>query len=167
MTTSLIPGILFDTVLELPHAIVGATIATKIGNPLLALPLAFLSNFLLDLLPHWNPHLYTELTKEGKVSAKTKTIVIIDSTLALIIGSFLAFRFYPDISRIMIVLLSSFFAVSTDLIEAPFFFLGSKNKFLVRLIDFQRKHQWNVSFWPGILFQGAVLLFCFLLIFFF
>jgi hypothetical protein len=153
-------------VLELPHAIVGATIATKIGNPLLAFPLAFLSNFLLDLLPHWNPHLYTELTKEGKVSPKTRMIVILDSSLALIIGSFLAFRFYPDINRIVIVLLSSLIAVSTDLVEAPFFFLGSKNKLITGLIEIQRKHQWNVSFWPGILFQGAVLLVCFLLIFF-
>lgn len=165
MTSLLNPGILFYTVLELPHAIVGATIATKIGNPLLALPLAFLSNFILDLLPHWNPHLYTELTKEGKVSPKTRRIVILDSSLALIIGSFLAFRFYPDIPRIIMVLLSSFLAVSTDLIEAPFFFLGSKNKLITGLIAFQRKLQWNVSFWPGILFQGALLLFCFLLIF--
>jgi hypothetical protein len=154
-------------VLELPHAIVGATIATKIGNPLLAFPLAFLSNFLLDLLPHWNPHLYSELKKDGRVSSKTMKIVFVDAFLALIIGLFLAFRFYPDWQMIIFILLSCLLAVSADLVEAPFFFLNSKNKYLVNLINIQRKLQWNVSFWPGILFQGALLLFCFLLIFLF
>jgi len=155
-----------NTVLELPHAIVGATIAIKTGNPFLAFPLAFLSNFILDILPHWNPHLYTELKRDGKVSSKTMKIVFIDAFLALIIGLFLAFRFYPDWTMIILILLSCFLAVSTDLAEAPFFFLNSKNKFLVKLISIQRKLQWNVSFWPGMLVQGGLLLFCFYLIFF-
>jgi hypothetical protein len=153
-------------VLELPHALVGATIAIKTGNPFLAFPLAFLSNFVLDLLPHWNPHLYTELKKDGRVSSKTTKIVAIDASLALVIGSFLAFRFYPEWQMIILILLSCLFAVSADLIEAPFFFLNSKNKYLVKLIDFQRKLQWNVSFWPGILAQGGLILFCLYLIFF-
>jgi hypothetical protein len=153
-------------VLELPHALVGATIAIKTGNPILAFPLAFLSNFVLDLLPHWNPHLYTELKKDGKVSSKTTKIVIVDASLALVIGSLIAFRFYPHWQMILLVLFSCLFAVSADLIEAPFFFLNSKNKYLVKLISFQRKLQWNVSFWPGILVQGGLLLFCFYLILF-
>jgi len=150
---------------ELPHTIVGATIATKIGNPLLAFPLAFLSNFVLDLLPHWNPHLYTEMKKKGKVSSKSTKIVILDSTLALITGLLLAFRFYPNFYKIILVLISCFLAVLADLIEAPYFFLGSKNKYIIKLIKFQGKFQWNVSFWPGILSQAFILLICFWLIF--
>jgi hypothetical protein len=153
-------------VLELPHAIVGATIATKTGNPLLAFPLAFLSNFILDFLPHWNPHLYTELERDGKVSSKSFKIVFVDSTSALIIGSLLALRFYPDFYMIILVLLSCLLAVSADLIEAPFFFLGWRNKYVIKLINLQRRLQWNVSFWPGMLVQGGLLLFCFYLIFF-
>lgn len=152
--------------LELPHALVGATIAIKTGNPFLAFPLAFLSNFVLDLLPHWNPHLYTELKKDGKLSSKTMKIVFTDAFLALIIGLFLASRFYPDWQMIILILVSCSLAVSADLVEAPFFFLNSKNKYLVNLIKFQRKLQWNVSFWPGMLVQGGLLLFCFYLIFF-
>ena len=34
------------------HLLAGAAIATKIKNPLLALILAFFSNYLLDSLPH-------------------------------------------------------------------------------------------------------------------
>lgn len=34
------------------HLLVGAAIASKISNPILALPLAFLSHYFLDLIPH-------------------------------------------------------------------------------------------------------------------
>ena len=35
-----------------PHLLVGAAIASKISNPFLALPLAFLSHYFFDLIPH-------------------------------------------------------------------------------------------------------------------
>ena len=47
--------------LETPHVAVGAAIAASIPNPLIAIPLAFASHFALELVPHWNPHLNTEL----------------------------------------------------------------------------------------------------------
>lgn len=34
------------------HLLTGAAIASRISNPILTLPLAFLSHYLLDLLPH-------------------------------------------------------------------------------------------------------------------
>lgn len=151
--------------LELPHTIVGATIATKLGNPFLALPFAFISNFLIDILPHWNPHIYQEMNHDGKVSQKSKKIIIVDSSLALIVGSLLAARFYPDLGKVTVVLAGCFLAVLADVLEAPYFFLGSKNKYILKLISFQRKFQWNVSFVPGILSQAALILACFFLLF--
>lgn len=151
--------------LELPHTIVGATLATKIGNPLLSLPLAFLSNFLLDILPHWNPHLYTELNGRGVISLKSKLIIIVDATLALVIGSLLAIRFYPDFSKVVLILAGCFFAVISDVLEAPYFFLSWKNKHILKLIGLQRKLQWNVPFLPGIISQISLILLCLFLIF--
>lgn len=151
--------------LELPHTIVGATIATKIGNPLLSLPFAFLSNFLIDLLPHWNPHLYSEMNHDGKVSKKSTIICLIDSSLALVVGLFLAFRFWPNFAKVGIALLGCFLAVLPDVLEAPYFFLGSKNKYILKLISFQRKLQWSISPTPGILTQVVLILACFLILF--
>src|SRR5690242_2115662 len=37
------------------HALSGAVIALAVKNPVLAIPLAFVSHFVLDLLPHYNP----------------------------------------------------------------------------------------------------------------
>jgi hypothetical protein len=146
--------------LELPHAIVGATIATKVGNPFLALPLAFLAHFLLDILPHWNPHIFTEMQTTGKVSKKSVTIIIVDAVLALFIGSFMAFQFWPDTNRVIIILLGAFMGVVPDLIEAPYFFFHSKNKLLLKLIHFQGALQWKTAPFVGILTQIVALLLC-------
>lgn len=150
--------------LELPHTIVGATIASKISNPAISLPLAFLSGFLVDLLPHWNPHLYTEMSRDGKVSRRSTLICLLDSSLALTLGLFFAFRFWPDYPRVIIILMGCFLAVLPDLIEAPYFFLGIKNKLLLRFIQFQRKLQWNVPLVPGILSQVTLLVIGFFLL---
>ena len=64
--------------LETPHVIVGAAIATKVVNPALALPLAFGSHFILERVPHWNPHLNTEKNKFGKITVVSTKIVILD-----------------------------------------------------------------------------------------
>lgn len=151
--------------LELPHAIIGAVIGTKIGNPFLAFPLAILSNFLLDILPHWNPHLNTELKTLGHLSKRTTFIVIVDGLLGLVIGSLLAFRFYPDIERVTMILICCFLSVSADLIEAPYFFFKLKSPFILKWIALQKKIQTNVSEVPGILSQIIFLIICFWVIF--
>lgn len=37
------------------HALTGAVIGLSVSNPLVALPLAFLSHFVLDAIPHFDP----------------------------------------------------------------------------------------------------------------
>jgi len=145
--------------------IIGATIATKIGNPLLAFPLAFLSNFLLDLIPHWNPHLNTEMKKFGHVTRKTTIICLLDGSASLIVGTLLALRFWPDIERVAIVLGAIFLAVIADLSEAPYFFLGAKGKYFEKIVAFQKRLQFNVPVIPGLAVQVVFLVACFWLLF--
>ncbi len=40
--------------LSTPHILVGGAIVKAIPNPLISLPLAFLSHFLFDFIPHWD-----------------------------------------------------------------------------------------------------------------
>ena len=150
--------------LELPHAIVGATIAIKIGNPFLSLPLAFLAHFLLDILPHWNPHIFTEMQATGKVSKKSITIIALDAFLALSVGLFMALQYWPDTNRVIIILLGAFMGVVPDLVEAPYFFFHSKNKLLLKLIHFQGGIQWKTAPFVGILTQIVTLLLCWLVL---
>lgn len=147
--------------LELPHTLVGAAIATVIPNPLISLPLSFLSHFITDYVPHWNPHLNTELKTSGKVSTQSKVIVMADAGLALMIGTYIAARS----TNFIVVMLACFLAVAPDVAEIPYYFLGLKNiSWIKKLIDYQRAHQWNVSPFIGILTQIVVVVISLLLI---
>lgn len=60
------------------HALTGALIATAVGNPVVAIPLAFGSHFVLDALPHFGE----DLDKRSSLSRK---VWIIDG-VCLVIG---------------------------------------------------------------------------------
>lgn len=143
--------------LELPHTIIGATIATKIPNPFLSIPLAFLTHIPLDLIPHWNPSLYTETKKYGRPTKKSTQLVVIDTFLSLGIGFFLASRVMPNISHALAIILACFAAVILDVIEGFYFFLGMRTQFLKNLIKFQSRYQTRVSIFPGLLIQGLAI----------
>lgn len=143
--------------LETPHALLGAAIAVKLGNPALSIPIAFASHFILEKVPHWNPHLNAETDKFGTVTRKSTLIVIIDSSLALILGSAIAFSQASNITMVIGTLLSSFAAVLPDLIEAPYFFLNIRNnEHIKRWIKFQKGIQVDAPPFWGILTQVLV-----------
>ncbi|KKT77144.1 MAG: hypothetical protein UW73_C0027G0016 [Microgenomates group bacterium GW2011_GWB1_44_8] len=139
--------------LELPHTLVGAAIATVIPDPRISLPLALLSHFVTDYVPHWNPHLNTELKAAGKISPRSKVIVMADAGLALMLGTYIA----ATSGNFLVIMAACFLAVAPDVAEIPYYFLGLKNVvWIKKLIDYQRAHQWNVSPFIGILTQVVV-----------
>ena len=143
--------------LELPHTLVGAAIATAIPNPYIALPLALASHFATDYLPHWNPHINTELKNHGAISTKSRLIILLDSGFALMFGTLIAARYLPDLSRFSVIFFACFLAVVPDVAEIPYYFLGMQNVPLIKkLINWQRNHQWNVRPVLGVLTQVVV-----------
>jgi hypothetical protein len=143
--------------LETPHVMVGAAIATKIANPFLAIPLALGSHFLLERIPHWNPHLKTETDKYGKPTTRTTIITTIDAVTALISGSLIAARALPNTGHTITILLACFFSVLPDLVESPYFFMGVRNGLLVKYIAWQKSIQEDAKLIPGILTQLAII----------
>ena len=141
--------------LETPHVAVGAAIATKIPNPWIALPLAFASHFVLEKIPHWNPHINTELKKNGKLSSNSKAVIATDVVLALFTGFTIANQALPNTAHFWTIIFASFFAVLPDLIEGPYFFLGVKNKFLNAWVKFQKSLQADTDILPGLATQLA------------
>ena len=139
--------------LETPHVIVGAAIAYKVTNPALALPLALGSHFILDMVPHWNPHLNTEAKKFGKPTTKSTIIVAVDAVTSLISGFYIASLAQPNTAHSLSILAASFFAVLPDVIEGPYFFLKMKSKIIEKWIKIQTKLQTNISTIPGLLTQ--------------
>jgi hypothetical protein len=139
--------------LETPHVVVGAAIATHIPNPIVSIPLAFLSHFALERIPHWNPHLNTEKREFGKITKKSTYIVIADSTLALASGFAIASLKAQNFSQFVVIILACFFSILPDLIEAPYFFLNLKSKFIEKWIKFQKSLQVDTTPLPGLLTQ--------------
>ena len=145
------------TVLETPHVIVGAAIATKVVHPALAIPLSFASHFLLEKIPHWNPHLNTETEKFGAPTKRSTLIVIVDASLALVSGSYIAYRALPNTALALTILASCFFSVLPDLIEGPYFFLKVRSEAVKRWIKFQKSLQVDTDVIPGLMTQFAVI----------
>lgn len=144
--------------LETPHVFVGAAIATKIPNPWIAIPLAFASHFVLEMVPHWNPHLNSETQKYGYPTRKSTALVIFDSVTALICGSTIAYSALPDVGHAATILFACLASIIPDLIEAPYFFLRIRNKIIKRWIVFQKSLQSDASPIAGLLTQFITIL---------
>lgn len=136
--------------LETPHVIVAAAIAVKAGNPWLAIPLSFISHFLLDETPHWNPHITTKEGGVKKVDPNSLKLIIADSSLALISGSVIALSFLPDYKKVITVLACCFVSVLPDLVEAPYIFFNYRHQWLRKWLFFQKSHQFDTNIFWGL-----------------
>lgn len=145
--------IIIFTMLETPHVVVGAAIATQIPNPFIAIPLVFASHFILEMVPHWNPHLNTETKKFGAPTKKSTIVTAIDSSVALLIGSFIAWRALPNTGASILILACCLTSVLPDLIEGPYFFLKVRSEWAKKWIIFQKSFQNDTTPFWGILTQ--------------
>ena len=144
--------------LETPHVAVGAAIASKIPNPLISIPLAFASHFALELVPHWNPHLNTELKKYGKITKRSTKIVAIDVVVSMAVGSFIAYRALPNSAHAASILVASFASVLPDVIEGPYFFLKIRSKAINKWVAFQKSVQNDTNIFFGLATQGITII---------
>lgn len=151
--------------LELPHAVVGATIAVLIPNPVISLPLALASHFAMDLYPHWNPHIGKEIKRYGKITSPTLLLLWIDSLSALVVGFSLAKLYFPDYTKSLVLLLCCFLAVAPDVAEIPYFLFNKKWKWLKSFAKLFSSFQSRLPAPAGIYTQLVLLVVCFVLIF--
>jgi hypothetical protein len=113
--------------LSISHAVTGAFIAVKVGNPLLAIPLILLSHYLEDAVPHWDAG--TGLGS-GK---KTREQAIKHGIIDLILAGLVVLAFYPSVFSHLspttydLVALApiwgAFFGLVPDFLESPRNFL--------------------------------------------
>ena len=110
--------------LSISHAVTGAFIATKVSNPVLAIPLILLSHYLEDAIPHWDAG--TGLGSGKKTRQMALTHGIIDLALAGIIVLVFYYSRYPLVPNFAIASVQNFapyfgafIALLPDFIEAP------------------------------------------------
>jgi len=70
------------------HALIGASLAVKIANPYIGLPLALASHFAADLMPHWDAG--------TNHKNKTKKRLIFEATLDVLLGFALVFLIFRN-----------------------------------------------------------------------
>ncbi len=100
------------------HAVIGTVIAAKIGNPFLALPIAFLSHYAADAFPHWD----TGTNKAHKSRTAIWIQSLIDVAISLILPYFLI-QFLQPGTNLFYLYLIVITAQLPDWGTAPYFFL--------------------------------------------
>lgn len=119
------------------HALTGALIGLTISNPVLALPLAFLSHFALDAIPHFDP----PGNEKERLGAKSFPLQLLaDATLCFLLVVALALS-HPR--HWLTAAISAFLATSPDLFWIPKFVAARRSgKLLANTNWFWRFHSW-------------------------
>lgn len=75
------------------HSLTGAVVALTVKNPTLAVPLAFISHFILDVIPHHD--YFTGENNETIFSRKFNILLTVDFIVALLMFGLIA-SLFPD-----------------------------------------------------------------------
>ncbi|MBI2327346.1 hypothetical protein HYU92_03400 [Candidatus Curtissbacteria bacterium] len=100
------------------HALIGASLAVKITNPYLGIPLAIASHYLADLIPHWDAG-----TNHRK---KSLTRIKIEATLDVLLGFALVFLIFRNLADPVYLFAMVISAQLPDWLEAPAWIFGFK-----------------------------------------
>ncbi len=100
---------------SISHALIGASIAAKVGNPYLTGVLALVTHFVCDAIPHW------DLGTNWRSRRRLVTgLMAIAETLFAIIFTYLIFR---NLVKPTILLMAIFFSLVPDWAEVPYYIL--------------------------------------------
>ncbi|EKD55958.1 MAG: hypothetical protein ACD_58C00327G0002 [uncultured bacterium] len=145
-----------------PHVLVGASIGALTDNLALIILLAFVSHFVLDMLPHADWGMWHSYEKNFKLTLKDYILVAIDILGVLIF----TYVLWNNADRNNNILIGAFFAILVDLIDnVPFW----KNYFR-KLPIFSQMHQLHVrihyqldkKYWIwGVVTQIIIIAICF------
>jgi len=149
-----------------PHAAVGIAIGSAIPDPRIAIPLSFLSHFILDAIPHWDD-IGIELVrgKFPKISNSALRFIFIDSLVALVLTLVFVYWSLPDVGVSVTIALSAFAAILPDIYYVPLAFLNKRWGWVMWMVDFQSRIQKN-SKAPrgvGLLIQAVIIVVCLLI----
>lgn len=145
--------------LLVPHTIAAIAIASAIKQPELALPLAFLSHFVLDFIPHWDPpELVAILEAEVPVKLGRDALLFIltDFLLALFLGLLFVWQALPDLALAATIFGACFLANLADGFSLPLLF-GKRWGWVLFFRRFHRAtHVRRLSAFWGLLPQAVV-----------
>ena len=105
---------------SISHALIGASIAARINNPLVAGIVSLVTHFACDAIPHWD--LGTNWRQRPKIV--TGTLAIIE-TLVAIFGTY--FLVAPTFQSVYVLIVCLVMSLIPDWLEVPYYLLLSKS----------------------------------------
>ena len=150
-------GKFFLKMLSTPHLLVGATIVKTIPNPLISLPLAFLSHFVFDRIPHWDG------SPRAPFNKKTTLGIVLD----YLVGVSLVYLSTSGLENQYLIWFGAFLATLPDFILGTYRHYTSyfeKYAFIAIPNRFHMGIQRNVSFWPGLVITLATSTVCLIIL---
>ena len=134
------------------HAILGAVIAAKVGNPALAIPLAIASHVAADIFPHWN----TATNKAQKGMKRVMTDSFLDLIFGFLLSYAIIFFLFPQ-TNLLYVLMLIIVSQSLDWLMLPYYFLNINFPLFRWAYKFQKSFNHSLDKPWGIINQIAVL----------
>lgn len=145
------------------HAILGTIIAAKIGDPTLAIPLAFTSHILADMFPHWDVGTNGHRKKKNKKSLKLEFIEAFFDIMIGFIASYLLIIFLFPQTNLKYAFLLIIISQSLDWLMAPYYFFDIKIPPFQWVYKFQKKIDNRMDKPWGIINQIAIIILVILL----
>jgi hypothetical protein len=152
--------------LSIAHGLTGAVIVTGISNPYISLPLALISHYALDVVPHWD--VGQGLSKK----TKSKRLAFLQELFIDFPGSILlVFLFFPvtspqpfDLPFNTLAFLGWFIALLPDFVEFPKNFLHLNPPIFKQLNYFHNLvHHSIPNTFVGLLPQTLLILYIYLI----
>jgi len=131
-------------VLLTPHIAVGIALGATLPNPVISVPLAFLSHFALDMVPHWDD---LGLGDFKDVSQPLKNhsfqLILLDGLLSLSLLLFFLYWAMPDYGVGITIAACAAAAALPDLFYLPLIFSRKRWGWVVWLARMQARVQVN------------------------
>lgn len=137
------------------HLMVGASIAVATKDITLTIPLALISHYIMDAIPHYNPKKIESFKKKGLKDIDKKEVLAktIEPIAGLILTVFFALN-NPGISLLMLT--GAFFAMLPDILTFAEWKLET-NSFINRI---NKRFHIHANFLTGMIPQGLIILLC-------
>lgn len=126
------------------HALAGVGIAITVGNPILVAPIALVSHFLLDMLPHFYLKSFGDTTTRP-YQRRLLWFLAVDGVITL---SFVIWAIYLWPQLWLAIAVGVFFAMAPDILWP----LNGRVEALKKFFQFHQKIQWFENPW-GALFE--------------
>lgn len=103
------------------HALIATLLVAKFPDPFVSLPLAFVSHFACDIIPHWDSGTHHR--------EKTKKALFYEAALDVLLSIATSFVLYTALGKSDYILLyiGVFMSQLPDWITAPYFILNMRN----------------------------------------